>query len=156
MSYGHGKWFAPLLSAIILAIAGCASSAHRDDYAIIVVATPHAGQTTQGVRYYTELYPAHVKEIDGQWVPETARYPGKQILKVDPGVSQLKMTATLTMGGAYRRPAAERSVAERTNPPSRVVSIEAEAGKRYYVAARWPAGTMPDTWEPFVWWVEEI
>ncbi|MGD2031702.1 MAG: hypothetical protein PVJ74_04470 [Gammaproteobacteria bacterium] len=152
MSDARRKWFAPLLAATILAIAGCASSAHRDDYAIIVVATP----PITSARYYAELYPAHVKEIDGSWVAETARYPGKQILQVESGVRELKMTATLSLAGAYQRPAAERSVAERTSPPSRVVSMEVEAGKRYYVAARWPAETMPDAWEPAVWWVEEI
>lgn len=156
MNCVHRKWSGPLLAAAILAITGCASSAHRDDVAIIVVNTPPPAETTQGARYATDFYSAHVKRIDGEWVPETSRHPGKQVLELKPGVRQLEMTATLTMGGAYWRPAAERSMAERTDQPSRVVSIEVEAGKRYYVAARWPEGTMPDAWEPVVWWVEDI
>lgn len=156
MSCVYGKWSALLLAVTILAITGCASSAHRDDYAIIVVVTPPQAETTQGARHYTELYSAHVKGIDGKWVPETTRHPGKQILKVEPGVRQLEMTATLDNGGAYWRPAAERSVAERTRHPSRNVSVDVEAGKRYYIAAHWPKGTMPDAWEPVVWWVEDI
>lgn len=152
----HKKWSAPLLAVGVLVIAGCAASAPRNDHAIIVVVTPPPAESTRGARYYTELYSAHVKKINGEWVTETTRYPGKQILELKPGAHHLEVTATLSEGGAYRRSAAERSVAERTRPPSRELNIELEAGKRYYLAAHWPAGTMPDAWKPVVWWAEDI
>lgn len=156
MDCAQRRPFVPLFAVGVLAIAGCASVAPRDNHAIIVVATPPPAETTQGTRYYTELYSAHMKKIDGEWVTETTRHPGKQILELEPGAYQLELTATLSEGGAYRRPAAERAAAERRPPPSREVNVQIEAGKRYYIAAHWPEGTMPDAWEPVVWWEEDI
>lgn len=133
-----------VLAALVLATAACASSTAGDaDYAII---------TTNASDISGKIYPAYVSKVDDREIKGgTGRFGRKEVVRVEPGVHKVRLTADLSRAtGVLSKP----GYTPRDQQPGDI-EIEVEAGKRYFLGAQLTANRR-DQWQPVVWRVEDI
>lgn len=133
-----------LMVIALTAITGCASSTAGDaDYAII---------STNASDISGKIYPAFLAKVDDREVKGGTGLNGrKQVVRVEPGVHTVRLTADLSSAtGVLSKPGYTR----RDRQPGDL-ELEVEAGKRYFLGAQLTANRR-DEWQPVVWRVEDI
>lgn len=133
-----------LAATVLMVITACASSTAGDvDYAII---------STNASDISGKIYPAFVSKVDDREVKGgTGLHGRKQVVRVEPGVHKVRLTADLSRAtGVLSKP----GYTPRDKQPGDF-EVEVEAGKRYFLGAQLTANRL-DEWEPVVWRVEDI
>ncbi|MGB5623843.1 MAG: hypothetical protein WBN65_15225 [Gammaproteobacteria bacterium] len=135
---------AVLAATALIVITGCASNTGGDvNYAII---------STNASDIPAKIYPAFVARVDDRDITGGTGLAGrKQVVRVEPGVHKVRLTADLSRAtGVLSKPGYTR----RDKQPGDF-EVEVEAGKRYFLGAQLTANRL-DEWQPVVWRVEDI
>ena len=133
-----------LVATAFMVITACASNTGSDvDYAII---------STNASDIPGKIYPAFVAKVDDREITGGTGLLGrKQVVRVDPGVHKVRLTADLSRAtGVLSKPGYTPRDKQRGD-----FEVEVEAGKRYFLGAQLTANRL-DEWQPVVWRVEDI